>query len=1070
MNSCCASGVTGDGPTNTGVMIIGIAPGQQEVKLHKPFQGPSGQLLDAVLEAVGWSRDRTYCTNICCTFHNEPTPEQLAACAPRLHAEIRACAASAPNRRLLIIALGKIPSEYLFHMQFGKIQGAMLNFSDLYGAAGTQVVGLSSFHPSGILQSNDKPDQQNDFATSLVYDLEKIVPFVEGTSWTNGFAGRLEGHIKPGDFELINNPTRAQALLDEDIDATRSVVIDIETDYDKDAESADPYGNILCVGLRYTDSHSGVRSIAVITQAGLEGIEWPNGLRYVGHYLYGFDSIAMQVKFGAKIPTVGDTYVKSYVKDERTRRGLHKLKNRSRELCLHPDTRVLTADLRWIPIKDVQVSDRLVGFNEQQLFGEYRKLEPSVVIGKHTQILERYAIFTDCGDFIASPEHMWLAKSQVGQGQGKRYATRFMWRGTSTLQPGDRIARLCTPWSEDQSLEAAYLAGFFDGEGSVSYSGGAKVTYSQLGGCVNSHVQSLLTAKGFNVHEDAYYQENGKIIGHYSILGATREAMRFIGQIRPIRLVAKAESVWSGFAPMSTNHPVATVIGIQKLEDGELVALQTSTNTFIAEGLLSHNCGAGFYEDEREHQAGMSLYTYNANDVYYTDVLDEELEKRFDDTDRRLYYDLLLPSANMYSDSQLKGANIDQFKLGQVSAEFIQQMHSLEAELIAEALADQFYGNHTGIFNLNSPMQVLAYLRKRGHKIDSTGKDIIEFLTIQDIDGQHIADPWVGKLLKYRRYVKAHAVYCVGTQRNIKFDHYVHPQVLIPGTRTGRPSIINPPVNTLPHTRSIGELSIVRAMYVPDDPDNDILMEFDYSQIELYILQWLSGDLNLLEDIYEPWHVTGKPNYHSRTCELIIGGVVCPTHGVDTIPSCAICRKWEFDRDAQKHVNFGIPYGESAMGLMRPPPIGTGQSLEVCQSYINAWYDRNTEVLKWQRRTQQELVDHGEVQTAFGRKFRTPLVCNAKQLRQIINAPVQSTASDYTLTAALELKDKLKRHDARMLWTTYDSILLNVPERNAQDVANLVVSVMTKPRTPGGPSVPVEYKAGKNLYEVSEVH
>lgn len=1066
MNSCCASGVTGDGPTNTGVMIIGIAPGQQEVKLHKPFQGPSGQLLDAVLEAVGWSRDRTYCTNICCTFHNEPTPEQLAACAPRLHAEIRACATSAPNGRLLIIALGKIPSEYLFHMQFGKIQGAMLNFSDLYSVAGTQVVGLSSFHPSGILQSNDKPDQQNDFATSLVYDLEKIVPFVEGTSWQNGFAGRLEGHIKPGDFELINNPTRAQALLDEDIDATRSVVIDIETDYDKDAESADPYGNILCVGLRYTDRNNDLRSIAVITQAGLEGIEWPNGLRYVGHYLYGFDSIAMQVKFGAKIPTVGDTYVKSYVKDERTRRGLHKLKNRSRELC-----------------------------------------------------------------------------------------------------------------------------------------------------------------------------------------------------------------------------------------------------------------GAGYYENDRAHQAGMELYTYNANDVYYTDILDEELEKRFDDTDRRLYYDLLLPSANMYSDSQLKGANIDQFKLGQVSAEFIQQMHSLEAELIAEALADQFYGNHTGIFNLNSPMQVLAYLRKRGHKIESTGKDIIEFLTIPDPanPSQHIADPWVGKLLKYRRYVKAHAVYCVGTQRNIKFDHYVHPQVLIPGTRTGRPSIINPPVNTLPHTRSIGELSIVRAMYVPDDPDNDILMEFDYCldadvkvlradltwqrigdvvegdeligfdedlslgrqvklrssivegtkkvikkrykvitdqgeiiaseghmwvanspgrlkyrwiktenlykncriaklcepwkvdssneasylqgffdgegwvnnqaagfgqndgetseyvqnllnakgfttthsvsssasmyndrvpnvmrkfvftgnrqslrflgeirpprllkkarklwdgvgvfskrsqpatvlaveeledgevisvqtstrtliadgflshncQIELYILQWLSQDQHLLEDLHEIWPVIGKPDFHSRTCELIIGGVVCPTHGVNTVPSCAICRKWEFDRDAQKHVNFGIPYGESAMGLMRPPPIGTGQSLEVCQSYINAWYDRNTEVLKWQRRTQQELVDNGEVQTAFGRKFRTPLVCNAKQLRQIINAPVQSTASDYTLTAALELKDKLKRHDARMLWTTYDSILLNVPERNAQDVAELVVSVMQKPRTPGGPSVPVEYKAGKNLYEVSEVH
>lgn len=812
MIKCCPGGVVGHGPIDSGVMCIGIAPGQREMATLKPFQGPSGQLLDAVLEAVGWSRDKVFCTNCCCSFHNEPTPEQLATCAPRLVSEIQACATHAPNNKLLIIALGKIPAEYLFKMQFGKIQGAMLDVSDLFPGP-AQVIGLASFHPSGILQSNDKPDQQNDFATSLVYDLEKIKPLMTGEAWRNGFAGRLEGHIKPGDFELINNPERAQKLLRDHIDRTRTVVIDIETDYDKDSESADPYGNILCVGLRYTDSDSGIRSIAVITQAGLVGLEWPSDLRYVGHNMYGFDAIAMDVKFGAKLPICGDTYVKSYVKDERTKRGLHKLKNRSRELV-----------------------------------------------------------------------------------------------------------------------------------------------------------------------------------------------------------------------------------------------------------------GAGFYEDEREHVAGMNLYTYNANDVYYTDELDEELERRFTDTDRALYYDLLLPSANMYSESQRAGANIDVLKLAEVSAEFIQEMHSLEASLIARAQADQFYGNHTGIFNLNSPIQVLKYLQRRGHKIESTGKDVIEFLTVLDTNGQHVADPWIGDLLKYRRYVKAHAVYCVGTQRQIKFDHKVHPKPLIPGTRTGRPSIIDPPVNTLPHTRSIGELSKVRAMYIPDDPDNDILMEFDYSQIELYILQWLSGDANLLEDLLTPWHVTGEPNYHSRTCELIIGGVVCPIHGVKTIPSCPVCRKWEFDRDAQKHVNFGIPYGESAMGLMRPPPIGTGQSLEVCQSYIDAWYARNTDVLKWQRRIQQQLVDHGEVTTPFNRTFRTPLVCNAKQLRQIINAPVQSAASDYTLTSALELRTALPKYRARMLWTTYDSILINALERYKEDIADMVVKVMTKPRTPGGPSVPVEYKYGKNLYEVSEVH
>lgn len=321
--------------------------------------------------------------------------------------------------------------------------------------------------------------------------------------------------------------------------------------------------------------------------------------------------------------------------------------------------------------------------------------------------------------------------------------------------------------------------------------------------------------------------------------------------------------------------------------------------------------------------------------------------------------------------------------------------------------------------------------------------------------------------------MKAYATYVAGTMQQIKWDGHAHPRPLIPGTRTGRPSYIAPPVNTLPHARSVGELSIVRSLFIPDNEDY-LLMELDYEQIELYVLQALSGDQNMLTDLREPWAITGKPNYHSRTCETIIGGVPCPVHAPKSDPRCAICVKWEFDRDAQKHVNFTIPYGGTAMSLHRPPPLGTGQPLIICQGYIDAWYDRNTDVLRWQLETQQQLIDNGFVETCFGRKFRSPLVLNSKQLRQIINAPVQSIASDYTLTSAIELHNRLRPESGRLpygdltriLWTTYDSMLLHVHKDYADEVEALAISIMIKPKGPGLPSVAVDVTKGENLYDV----
>lgn len=118
-------GICGYGPENAEVMAIGIAPGRQEIKLGKPFQGPAGQQFNKILRACGWSRDQVYCSNLICWYKDAPTPEEIAECWPRLKAEI------AERRPRMILALGALASEWLTGHKVGKVRGGIMRPEDM---------------------------------------------------------------------------------------------------------------------------------------------------------------------------------------------------------------------------------------------------------------------------------------------------------------------------------------------------------------------------------------------------------------------------------------------------------------------------------------------------------------------------------------------------------------------------------------------------------------------------------------------------------------------------------------------------------------------------------------------------------------------------------------------------------------------------------------------------------------------------------------------------------------------------------------------------------------------------
>lgn len=293
--------------------------------------------------------------------------------------------------------------------------------------------------------------------------------------------------------------------------------------------------------------------------------------------------------------------------------------------CLDPDTRVLTSDLRWVSIGTLQTGDTLVGVDEEVPGpGQKRKLRKADVQAVwRTRKTARKLIFEDGSHVICSNDHKWMKQS----------GTNFLWTTARSLKPGHRIAEFIKPWEEDNSFDAGYLAGIFDGEGWVSkgsdngpdgpsYSG-ISVAFSQKPGDVADRVLKILDNKGFNygVHTTQ------RTTTQWSMTG--KDAIRFMGQYRPIRFMPWIEKMWEGKSWGRGKRGTARgetsyrrIASIEELPEQELVDITTSTRTFIAEGLVSHNC-IGY--DEMAHMITGTGGNRSSEEVYeaYQPSLDQ---------------------------------------------------------------------------------------------------------------------------------------------------------------------------------------------------------------------------------------------------------------------------------------------------------------------------------------------------------------------------------------------------------------------------------------------------------------
>lgn len=247
----------------------------------------------------------------------------------------------------------------------------------------------------------------------------------------------------------------------------------------------------------------------------------------------------------------------------------------SAHFCLAPETRVLCADFVWRPLGEVAEGCRLVATEEHAPGMSGRTLQQATLTKAKRREAECLRItFNDGREVVCSLDHRWLVKPPLG-------GTPWEWRAAEALAESWRLLAPMRPWEARSDRDAGYLEGIYDGEGSWS---SGDLSFAQKRGAVLDRAHGVLTAAGLPYRTNQ--RGDGVVITNLSGLQATMQAL---GQFRPRRLMH--EPRWVGRALKSRTHSNhVTIASIEGVGVREVVSIETSTHTFFAEGIVSHNC------------------------------------------------------------------------------------------------------------------------------------------------------------------------------------------------------------------------------------------------------------------------------------------------------------------------------------------------------------------------------------------------------------------------------------------------------------------------------------------------
>lgn len=262
--------------------------------------------------------------------------------------------------------------------------------------------------------------------------------------------------------------------------------------------------------------------------------------------------------------------------------------------CPSPETKVLTEDLRWVRADTLELGQKIIAFDEEaQPNGDStpkRKWRVAEVLRNDRITKPCYRLTLEDGrELVCSDEHKWLT---YAENTSRWKMAKDMVTSSHREDRPTRIIQLCDTWEEDKSWEAGYLAAAFDGEGHLTQKlregdhAMLRIGFSQRDNPMSRMVIACCEKMGFELAIDSMQDGGNGDCVKYTIRGGRAKTMEFIGRIRPRRLIEKFTAEYLGI--MQKTATVA-VVKAEFIGEQEVIGLTTSTGTFVAEGLATHN-------------------------------------------------------------------------------------------------------------------------------------------------------------------------------------------------------------------------------------------------------------------------------------------------------------------------------------------------------------------------------------------------------------------------------------------------------------------------------------------------
>lgn len=377
--------------------------------------------------------------------------------------------------------------------------------------------------------------------------------------------------------------------------------------------------------------------------------------------------------------------------------------------------------------------------------------------------------------------------------------------------------------------------------------------------------------------------------------------------------------------------------------------------------------------------------------------------------------DIEIPLANVLAKMENIGFSVDKEGIKAYGEMLSAQIDSLEREIYSQAGYE---------FNINSPKQLGVALfeklglpaKKKTKSGYSTNAEVLESL--------RYSYPIVEMVLNYRTLAKLKSTYCDGLLKVIAGDGRIHSNFNQTETRTGRISSTEPNLQNIPVRTELGRE--MRKFFVAKE--GCVLIDADYSQIELRVLAHLSEDKNMIDAF------KNNVDIHAITASQVFN-----------MPLDMVTAQM---RSRAKAVNFGIVYGIGAYSLAKDIKVTNKEA----SNYIKSYLAHYSGIDSYMKNVVEQAKETGYAVTMFGRRRYLPELTTGNRITRAFgervarNMPIQGTAADIIKIAMVNVDNRIKAEglSARLVLQVHDELIVEAPVNESMRVAMLLQEEMEK--------------------------